>query len=204
MSKIIKRTKTNNQSTAMATRLSRVERYLRTHAGDIKAYAASSAFAPTTSGTVASLTPLAQGDTSETRTGLRVNGHTISLGVLFKMTATCTVRILLVRDTMQNGASPAVTDILDSADVIAPQNYINTVAQKRFIVIEDYTEHFSLNGNLSASRRKLHNYQHKVHYSGAGSTVAELRSNNVFAVVICDTNAAGQVNLYSQFRFTDE
>jgi len=170
----------------------------------MKAYPASTAAVPTVAGTTYVISNIAEGDTEQTRTGLRINAHTVSLGALFKMTATCSVRVVFFYDKINNGSIPATNDILDSADVIAPLNYLNTVVQKRFVIIEDYVEHFSLNGTLSATRRVVHPLNFKIHFKGASNATSDLATNNLFALVITDTPTAGQVNLYSQVRFTDE
>lgn len=195
---------TKSTKSALPSRIKRLERYVATHQGDVKARSLSSAFAPLTTGGVYCLSNLGQGDTYETRAGEKINCQAFVLGALFKMTATASVRIIVVYDRFNVGSIPSVSDILDSADVVSPMNYNNVVVQKRFKVIEDYTEHFSLNGSLAASKRKEHRLQMPIYYNGAGSTSAECRGNNIYAVVVTNTPTAGQVNLYTRLKFTDE
>jgi hypothetical protein len=199
----MKPTKPSN-STQLSSRVKKLERYISTHKGDLKGRNLSTAFAPTIAGVVASLSTIGQGDTVDTRTGDKINAHSIQVGTLFKMTATCSVRVIVFYDRFNQGAVPATTDILDSADVISPLNYLNTVVQKRFGILEDYTEHFSSAGVLSATRHKVVKFNKPIHYSGTGSAATDGLSNMVFVCVVSDTATAGQVNIYSRLLFTDE
>jgi hypothetical protein len=193
-----------SNSAQISARLKKLERYVATHRGDVKARTLSTAFAPTIAGVVASLSTVGQGDTVDTRTGDKINAHSIQVGTLFKMTATCSVRVVVFYDRFNTGSVPATTDILESADVVAPLNYLNTVVQKRYGVLEDYTLHFSSAGVLSATRHKIVKYEKAIHYSGSGSAAADGLSNMVFICVVSDTATAGQINIYSRLLFTDE
>jgi hypothetical protein len=185
-------------------RVKRIERYISNHSGDLKAKSQATSFVPPIIGTVNYLSDVSQGDNLETRTGLVINAHHFTLGVLFKMSKDCSVRVVIVRDTMQNGALPVTSDILDSADVVSPLNYQNTVAQKRFMVIDDYTKHFTVGGTLTAHNRTRHKYEHKIRWKNDSGASASALSNNIYAVVITNVADAGQVSLYTRLEYTDE
>jgi len=185
-------------------RLRRVEKYISTHSGDVKADSSAVAFTPAVVGVGYFLSPISQGDTGSTRTGNAINMHEFSLGALFKMTLTCSVRIVVVQDRFNLGVIPSVTDVLDSSDVVSPLNYLNCVVTKRFKILEDYVEHFTIGGKLAASRRKIHKIDSKLYYSGPLNTAADARANNIYCVVLTDTPLAGQVNFYTRTQFTDE
>ncbi len=202
--KITKIRSSKRNTDNITQRLSNVERYLATHRGDVKAKSQAEAFTPSTTGAVYYVSNISQSDTAEGRTGDVINAHNFTLGVRFKMTASCSVRIILVRDTQQQGAIPAVSDILDSGDVISPLNYVNTVAQKRFIVLEDYTKHFTVGGVETDTHRRRLKFNHKMRWVDSSGAATSARANNLYAVVISDTGTAGTVSLYTRLEFTDE
>lgn len=188
----------------VSKRLTSLEKYVNTHKGDIKNRVVYSAFTPTTGGDVFYVTSLGQGTDASTRSGDAINLHHINNHVNFQMTKTCNVRVVIFRDKFNNGTIPGISEILDSADAIAPLNYINTIVQKRFTILEDYVKHFTVGGILTDTHLKTISQDVKVRYSGAGYTYASALSNNIYAAVIADTASAGTIALYSRFTYTDE
>jgi len=147
---------------------------------------------------------LAQGSAAGQRVGNRVNLTNFNLhaecaaGTKIRNEAS-THRIILFIDKQCNGAAPAVTDILQTASVYS---FRNMYTLDRFVILKDKL--FTLNANApgsSATTLQLENSRVikmswkgnlPIFYSGIGSGVGNISSNNVGLLYICDTaNQAG-------------
>lgn len=203
MTKIKNKNKTS-EGNVLTKRLTKLEQYVNTHKGDVKYRVLYNSITLGSSGAIYYLSPLAQNDDASTRTGDVVNLQSVEVCYNMQLTKTANVRVLVFRDKMNNGTSPSVNDVLDSTDVIAPLNYLNFTVQKRFTLLHDKTEHFTTGGILTTTGHKNITQRVKVRYMDAGGTITSALSNQIFALVICDTVTAGAMALYTRIFYTDE
>ncbi len=118
-----------------------------------------------------------------------------------------TVRVLLYQDTQANGATAAVTDILESADY---QSFNNLSNKTRFMTLMDKTVALNYTTGLGTgadsdytSVRKEFSYFKKceipIEFSGVAdpSVITEVRSNNLGVLLI---SQAGIAKFDSKFR----
>lgn len=199
--------KNNNKQTknnVSAKRLAKIERYINTHRGEVKYTQGTLSITPLVAGSQSYNSGVGQGDTSDTRTGLRINAHKFYLNIAYKMTSSCNVRCVVVRDMMNQGAVPTITEVLEQATVISPLNYNNFVAQKRFILMKDFTRHFTVGGVLFDTVTNSFKLDVQLSYGGSGFGAIDARKNSIFVYTVTDTASAGTIDLYSRLDFTDE
>lgn len=194
----------NKQRGSTETRLARIERYVGQHHGEIKASYQGYGYTPTITGGTFMVSNVPQGDTVQQRTGANINLHRILRHAVFNMTSSCTIRIILYRDKFQEGVFPAVTDVLENADVTSTYNFVNVVQRKRFIILNDESQNFTIGGKLTHSSLKSVPHNCKVNYNGTTSTITDQRSNSIFMLVISDTTTPGNINFTTQVQYTDE
>ncbi len=198
------KTKAKQNGGKTETRLARIERYVGQHRGETKANYSGSGYVPTTSGGTFMVSNVAQGDTLQQRTGNVVNLHRILRNIVYNMTTNCTVRIILYRDKFQEGAFPSVNDVLEAPDVTATYNFQNVVIRKRFIILHDESQNFTIGGKLTHTSIKSIPHECRVYYSGSTIAISDQRANAIFMLVITDTATPGNINFTTQIQFTDE
>ncbi len=172
-----------------------------------------------------SLVLIGQGVTDSTRIGRKAVIKSIGWRGQIQLVGTATaaatvpeiVRLILVLDTQANGAAPAVTGadgLLASANY---QSFNNLTNKGRFTVLRD--EVFDMNPLVAAGNgttndfgavNKSFTFFHKcnipIEYSGtaAPSVITELRTNNIFGIMINKTTATNTIlDSKFRFRFTD-
>jgi hypothetical protein len=161
-------------------------------------------FTPLVAGSQAYISGVGQGDAVDNRTGNKVNAHTFYFNADYKMTTSCNVRFVIVRDTMNQGAVPIITEVLESASVISPLNYQNFVAQKRFVLLKDFTKHFTTGGTLYDTSLNTFKLDVQMSYGGTGFSATDARRNSLFVVCVTDVASAGSIDQYTRLDFTDE
>lgn len=168
------------------------------------------------SGTLTLLNGMAQGTTASTRIGRRITVKSIewrfncSTSTLTNWTSN---RFMIVVDTQANAATPAFTDIYDSA---IPSTLRNVSNMPRFKVLYDSDE-FIMVGNLSASpgndliARAFKGYMKvniPVQYNvGTAGTVGDIQTNAIYFVTIGNSASATTntdvFNSQIRIRYTD-
>lgn len=107
---------------------------------------------------------------------------------------TC-VRVILGIDKQANGAATAVGDVLQSA---SPYAFRNMYTLNRFIILKDKlfdinpTVYTTTGPNVAQNGRVLKfswKGQLPILYSGATASITEIKSNNIFLLVIADRTA---------------
>ncbi len=122
-----------------------------------------------------------------------------------------TTRIMLVLDKQANGATAAVTDVLETANY---QSFNNLSNKGRFVVYSDQTHVMnSVNGagngtaNDASAVQKEFTFFKKVdiplEFSAAAGAITELRSNNLFVLMISSASQ-GVIGLDSKVRLRFE
>jgi hypothetical protein len=118
-----------------------------------------------------------------------------------------TLRIMLVYDKQPNGVGPAITDILTSADVNAPNNLNN---RERFIVITDKVRTCSTAAQRSFWIKKYKPLNTSTQYSGSGATIASIATGAMYLILIPQVTSTGapsanySVGYQVRVRFTDQ
>lgn len=200
----MKKNNTKRNNDVSAHRLAKIERYIKSHRGETKYTQGTLSITPLVAGSQSYNSGVGQGDTSDTRAGLRINAHTFYANFNYKMTASSNVRFIIVRDTMNQGAVPLITEVLETASVISPLNYNNFIAQKRFILLKDHTRHFTVGGVLFDTSLNKFKLDVQLSYGGNGFGVSDARKNSIFVYTVTDTASAGTLELYTRLDFTDE
>lgn len=136
-----------------------------------------------TTGAIAHITNIGQDDTDSGRTGNSILVRNILLRIawLQSLTANQTgVRYMLVMDKQQvSDTPPAITDILSSADIIAPLNDANT---GRFKVLLNKVFYLDVaKERVHYREHYLKMYQH-VRYNGTASS--DIQKCGIYLVVI--------------------
>lgn len=161
------------------------------------------------------LTLCAQGDTDITRNGNKIKLSSISLKInLFNVgaagsVANPTVRLLLVNDKVSSGAAPALTDVLDTASVIARYNP-DTIGS-RFKILMDKRYPFGFKNTTTstgAGRQCLDDSFYKkvswhVKYDGTTANIADATTGHLYAFLYADFANIMEGNVTSRVEFID-
>jgi hypothetical protein len=200
----MKNTQRNKQQEQLHKQVSKLQRYINTHKGDTKYVTSYFSGTPTVLGTVNYISGVAQGDSPSERAGSALNSHSLDINVTYKMTASCNIRTLIVRDLMNQGTSPVVSDVLQTPDLISSLDYANCTLQKRFVIHKDITRHFTIGGNLYNSDRLNVKTNLKIRYSSTSAAAGDALSNAFFIISITDVASAGTVDYWVRHLYTDE
>lgn len=184
----------------------RISRLEGASSKEVKTHDVAFSFSPDNSGGIQFLTNIAQGDTSLTREGLVIKLLSIQCKGYCEANASQTgpviVRMLLVKDRYNLGANPAVTDILESASVIAFKEHDE---KRRFQILWDKAFPISVNDTSIERATTLKYYKkfkkpQRVDYRSTGSVVANAGSCNMFLLMISNV-ATNLPTLELNFRF---
>lgn len=200
----MKNKQTKSTSDTITKRLSKVERYVNTHTGDIKNITTAASDTALVAGAVGYLSGCSQGDGTNGRTGNQINLQNIDFNLAFRCTASTNVRIIIFRDKFNVGSMPGTADILESADVLSPVNYLNTIVQKRFVVLYDKTHSFTTGGKLFDTMKVEKPQQYKIRYSGSSNSYSNAAENSLYYLVITDVASTCVFSMYTRLGFTDE
>lgn len=169
----------------------------------------------TTAGAVVLLNGIAQGTDYTNRIGRKVmlKSWLFRFGVLPKNNVSAPYgdicRVILLYDCQTNAASPAVTDILNTADYNAPMNLNN---RDRFKVLADkyvtigsfnYTTSILSAGSPVPKQTKIYKkLNHEEIFGGTGATIGSINTGGLFVLFISVTG--NTTYLYdSRVRFID-
>lgn len=163
----------------------------------------STANVPAAAGTVQNLTNgIVQGDDVIQRSGDKIRILKQILRVRFSaVVANQSVRFLLFKDNTNRGTTPAVTELLNSASVVAQYNPV-TMLQRRFTVIADVTLSCSLNGEAIKERTITSKKGYPVYYNGATAVSTSNGPGSTFCLIIGET-ASGLYDVAYEVHYTD-
>lgn len=107
-------------------------------------------------------------------------------------------RFMLIVDKQCNGAVPAVTDVLETADIDSHRNLSN---QNRFRVLWDRTYDTKDTGKTTIAKQ-MSGLTIPIEWSSTAGTIASIKSNNLTLLQIAD---GGLVKMYMRTRvlYTD-
>lgn len=156
-------------------------------------------------GTVSTISSIAQGLDYTNRVGDSIKMQHIYIGYRWQISTSATktfVRTMLVRDLDGYGTIPTVTGILETADVLAPKKYLNT---DRFSILYDEVETLSsVSETLTVSR---YNTPHEGHIKYLGTTAADASNGKgSMYLVFLSSEATNQprVDFNARILFTDD
>ena len=156
-------------------------------------------------GTISTISTIAQGLNYTDRIGDSIKMQRMEVRFRWQIGASATktfVRAIVFRDLDNYGTAPAVTDLLEAADVLAPVKYLN---KDRFSVLYDEVQTLqSVNETASVS---VFCTPHEGHIKYLGTTAANA-SNGKGSVYICwvGSEATNQprIDFYTRIYFTDD
>lgn len=166
---------------------------------------ASTVAVPST-GTVVHLTPCAQGDNDDERNGnqfklksifLRLYGDHNSSGATSQL-----VRMILFQDKMGQGVFPAVTDVLQTANILSP---LNRSHDGRVRILKDKV--LNLTADRGQAYRKIYmgDIDTIVEYKGASAVENNTGTNQIFLLLVSNEASINYPNIIynSRLRFID-
>jgi hypothetical protein len=168
---------------------------------EMKRVVGTSSAAGATAGAIIYKSAVAQGDGYTDRTGDKIRIHSIEWTAAYVDTNNNLFRCMLVEDTSNVGAAPAVTDILSSASVFAHMNPIYEI-QHRFRVLLDVVLATSATGEQYAIKRGTIKTTFPNYFNGTANDSASGGKNGLYALVIANA-ATGTYNFSTSIRFTD-
>ncbi len=157
---------------------------------------------PTTSGAIANLTQIPQGDSLNTRAGDKVLVEKINVRCNILATATSNWRYIVFRDRFNTGTTPVVGDVLANPTVASPYSTINVIQQKRFTILMDKVMSFSSAGSLSGTFKRILNVNQPTYYSGSSATVNQA-AGQIYLLVVSDVATAGAHAFEAQTIYHD-
>ncbi len=170
-----------------------------------------------TGGTIAedSLLTIAQGSDESERVGRKIivqsvmmNGSVVLNDPTDQAGSADTVRVIVYVDHQANGATAAVTDILETASFLSFRNLVNS---KRFTILMDawldLAAPSSGTGALYGRDVKTFklfkkNLNIDVEYSGTTGVITQMPGNNIGVLTISKSNAAGLASSF-RIRYSD-
>lgn len=174
---------------------------------------APSSFAADTTGSVTLLNGVATGTDFNNRIGrktvlrsLNIIGHLIPQD---SAVANTLCRLIVVYDQQPNGAAPAITDVLDTAD---SRSQLNLNNRDRFKVLVNHMVALSDNAanQVGSPSTSLVSIYRKINmetiFSGTGATAASIASGALFMITVGDNVAGAGYNfsVSTRVRFEDE
>ena len=158
---------------------------------------------PVSTGTVQPLATISQGNGQTNRDGnsIKVTSLLIRATLTRNASATATkVRIIIFSDTSSNGATPALADVLQTANQDSPINRVNGA---RFTIIKDKS--YILDSDQPMAQMYIYKkMQHHVHYLTTDNTVASQGQGFIYLLAISsEATNAPQIAYNSRMRFLD-
>lgn len=174
---------------------------------EIKHFDVNSSTTVSTAGSVIALSGISQGDTVNNRDGdsvkLMNNVLRFSLTTNASATVDTQVRMILFRGKQENAASYAVTDILESADLLSPKKYAERFRSK---ILFDRTIQLTEQESTSTNTRRLVKtftnklYGH-VQFTAAAATV---ENGGLYLLVISNQGVnTPTFAYYNRLTYTD-
>lgn len=121
-----------------------------------------------------------------------------------------TIRIMLVWDTQSNSAAPLVTDVLNAADYLSPNNLNNRdrfkILADKFLTLPGWTAAAGALVNGSPVEKNLKLYKKgywETVFSGTGATVGSIQTGALYILYIGSGGAQTNFSYNSRVRFID-
>jgi hypothetical protein len=144
-------------------------------------------------------TDIAQGDNIGNRSGdsIRPLKLTFRIASFMNVAATAQVcRFIIFQDNMAYGATPAVTDILDSANYMSPFNPVNAQARRFKILCDHHFTNVTGGSDQATETTKVMKMKGIIHYIATGTGAASAGKNSIYVLFINDTTGAANQRQY--------
>jgi len=152
-------------------------------------------------GSVVYYSTIAQDDTINGRTGDKINLKQVDWTFSYSDTVLSVCRVMLFMDSQNQGATPAVTDVLTSATVQAHLNTFNRL-QNRFKVLADVVLDVAPGSRQYVTRRGTVKVNMPTFFTGTTSGVASAGRNALFLLIV-GAQASGGVAINVAQVYTD-
>jgi len=150
------------------------------------------------------LTVISQGDNDTDRQGNSILARSVNINLKYQINASAshtTIRTILFWDKECNGATPTISDILQTTSVMANYNH-NTASQ--YQILADYRVNLSISGQQETTRRIYRKLQRHVHFDGASGTIGDIQDYALWLFFVSDEAAnTPSVQARSQLLFID-
>lgn len=156
---------------------------------------------PTTAGTVAHVTVIAQGDGLADRSGDKIFIEKVNLMVNSLSTISNNTRYVLVRDAFNLGTTPAYSDIFVTAVVASPFSSLNVVQQKRFRVLCDFVISGSTSGTAATTIRRSINVNQPCYFTSSATTAKA--AGSLYLCVVTDAATSSNHDVEMQIIYSD-
>jgi hypothetical protein len=166
-----------------------------------KIYTGASSGTFTTAGALIYKTPMAEDDDYFGRTGLVINPIAYRQRLVVSSTVSGYYRVIVFQDTMANGASPAVTDVLAAANTNSQHNPIN-VLNRRFKFLSDDLLCTSVAGEAVRFVEHVIKLKGQISFLSTGATSASAGKNAIFTLVI-GQDTTGAYDMKTALTYTD-
>ncbi len=159
-----------------------------------------------TTGTVFCLTRIAQGLDYTNRIGDSIKLQRLEFRYRVSMTSTAARtfgRVILLRDLDGYGTAPGVTDVLETASVLAPKRYLNS---ERFSILYDELLALSQNGDSCSVGVVDMTHEGHVKYLGTTAAAASDGKGSIYCLIISNetTTTIPSFTYDSRIYFTDD
>lgn len=186
----------NSSQVSVARRVTQV---LNSRLEHKRAVSTSAAIDWTTAGVVSLLsTDVAQGDNIGNRSGDMIR----PLRLTFRLTSAVTTgqvlgRIIVFQDSMCNGSTPAVTDVLETANVLAPLKAVAHQA-RRFKILNDFHVINILSTQLQVVEvTRTMAMKGAIHYVSSAGSAGSAGRNTIYVLFISDSAGTAGQKFYS-------
>ncbi len=171
-----------------------------------KAFENSASGTASTAGTVGYMSGLSQGVDVFNRIGDSIKLHSFEFCLNVTQGGALTtwdrVRVLLVRDLENGGATPAVTDILGSASISGFEQWLN---RNRFKFLFDEVFDISATANPLATRQVHIPVDRHIKYRSTSNAAAGAAEGSMWWLVICENGVnPSAYALNWRLRYTDD
>lgn len=150
----------------------------------------------TSGGTVSVVsTDIAQGDNIGNRSGDVIRPLKLTLRVASFITVAGQIlgRVVVLQDSMCNGSTPAVTDILETASVLSPLKAVTHQARRFKILCDTFITNVQTAETQVAEITRIMTMKGSIHYVSTAAVAASAGRNSLFVLFIADAaGAAGQ------------
>ncbi len=160
---------------------------------------------PTTTGVFTRISAIAQGDTSLTRTGLKIQPLSLFYKLFLTMHASATnttVRVIIFTDREQQGTDPTAAQLLEADSTSA---FTEHDTRPRFKIHRDMVIVMGANGpNTNVFLKGFIKFgaKSKIFYSGTSAAESSLGKNNLYAYILgSEATNVPLMNLSFRLRF---
>lgn len=169
-----------------------------------KRHDVASSINPTTSGQIQPLLRIAQGSGSLQRIGnsILLKDIFVRYDTLINTSAlNSVVRIILICDKQNDGATPTMSQIFQTGLYDSPMNIDNS---KRFVVLYDRTHSLSSTGNQRVNNKVFKTLNFHTKYDGPTDAITDMRDNQLYFIAVSsEASDFPTVNFYSRVKYYD-